>query len=283
MSVDLSKLPAPSIIEPLSYELIYSERKQSLVEKWPADQQEGISHLLEIESEPLTKLLQENVYREMLLRQRINEALLAVLVSHTTGEDADNLFAFYDTERKEGESDDDFRERALLSLHALSTSGPSNAYRYYALSVEGVSDAQVERMDEGHVCVWILSKEDGAPAVVEPELVNAVHSALSADDVRPLSDTVIVKPSLIEDYQINATVRLNPSSVNDVGMSAARKQLKAYVDLQFKIGGEISESGIHSALHQPGVLRVDVVPSVDLPPSVGVSYYCSEINIKVEQ
>ena len=276
MSVDLSKLPPPEIIEPLSYELIYEERKQSLISKWPAKEQSKVSELLGIESEPLTKLLQENAYRELLLRQRINEAVRAVLVSHTQGQDADNLFAFYDVERKEGESDDDFRERSLLALHALSTAGPSNAYRFYALSVPGVSDAQIERMENGHVCVWILSKENDAPAVVEQDLIDKVHKALSAEDVRPLSDTVIVRAASVEAYSVRATVRLDPSSVNDVDVAHAKSQLKKYLDRQFKIGGQVSESGIHAALHQPGVLRVDVNPEIDLPPLYGVAYYCEE-------
>ncbi len=42
---------------------------------------------LELESEPATKLLQENAYRELLLRQRINEAAQAVMVAYAMGGD----------------------------------------------------------------------------------------------------------------------------------------------------------------------------------------------------
>lgn len=281
MSVDLSQLPPPEIIESLDYERIYADRKRSLISKWPIDQQAEISELLEIESEPLTKLLQENAYRELLLRQRINEAVRAVLVSHTTGSDADNLFAFYGVERKEGELDDAFRERSLLALHALSTAGPSNAYRHYALSVPGVSDAQIERMENGFVRAWILSKENDAPAVVDQALVDSVQSVLSADDVRPLSDTVVVQAAVVEHYKINATIFLDPSAVNNVDIERARLQLDEYVSQQFKIGGQVSASGIYAALHQPGVRRVDMRPAVDLPSVVGVAYYCAGIRVEV--
>ncbi|NUV25651.1 hypothetical protein MS6204_04603 [Escherichia coli] len=44
---------------------------------------------LELESEPATKLLQENAYRELLLRQRINEAAQAVMVAYAMGGDLD--------------------------------------------------------------------------------------------------------------------------------------------------------------------------------------------------
>lgn len=281
MSVDLSRLPPPDIIESLDYERIYADRKRSLIAKWPADEQAEIAGLLDIESEPLTKLLQENAYRELLLRQRINEAVRAVLVSHTTGSDADNLFAFYGSERKDGESDDDFRERSLLALHALSTAGPSNAYRYYALSVSGVSDAQIERMENGFVRVWLLSKEGDAPVAVDQTLIDSVQSALSADDVRPLSDTVVVQAAAVEYYKINATIFLDPAAVNDVDIEQARQRLENYVNQQFNIGCQVSASGIYAALHQPGVRRVEMKPVVDLPSAVGVAYYCSEISVGV--
>ena len=281
MSVDLSQLPPPEIIESLDYERIYADRKRSLISKWPADEQAEVAGLLDIESEPLTKLLQENAYRELLLRQRINEAVRAVLVSHTTGSDADNLFAFYGVDRKEIESDDDFRERALLGLHALSTAGPRNAYRYYALSVPGVSDAQIERMENGFVRVWLLSKESDAPVAVDQALIDSVQSALSADDVRPLSDTVVVQAAAVEYYTINATLFLDPAAVNDVDIEQARLQLENYVNQQFNLGRQVSASGIYAALHQPGVRRVEMKPVVDLPSAVGVAYYCSGISVGV--
>lgn len=74
-TITLSQLPQPDVIEVLDYEVILAERKAYLVSLYPADQQAALAATLALDSEPITKLLQENAYRELILRQRINEAL----------------------------------------------------------------------------------------------------------------------------------------------------------------------------------------------------------------
>ncbi len=72
--IDLSQLPAPSVVETLDYETLYASRKETLLSLYSGDEREAVARALTLESEPLVKLLQENAYRELLLRQRINEA-----------------------------------------------------------------------------------------------------------------------------------------------------------------------------------------------------------------
>lgn len=71
--IDLSQLPAPQIVDVPDFETLLAERKAEFVALHPKDEQEAVIRTLELESEPVTKLLQENAYRELLLRQRINE------------------------------------------------------------------------------------------------------------------------------------------------------------------------------------------------------------------
>ncbi|MBY0445833.1 MAG: baseplate assembly protein, partial [Burkholderiales bacterium] len=65
--VDLSRLPPPNLIEALDFETIFKERKAALIALYP-----DAAAVLTLESEPLTKLLQENAYRELIQRQKIN-------------------------------------------------------------------------------------------------------------------------------------------------------------------------------------------------------------------
>ena len=92
-TIDLSLLPAPSIVEVLSFEAIYAERKAALVAHFPANQQEAVARALEIESEPMAKLLQENAYRELVWRQRVNEGARALMLAFASGTDLDQLAA----------------------------------------------------------------------------------------------------------------------------------------------------------------------------------------------
>src|SRR5471032_2389355 len=92
-TIDLSQLPAPDVVEQLDYESLFEERKSTLISLYPVEQQEAIRRTLSFESEPLVKLLQENAYREVILRQRVNEAARAVMVAYATGSDLDQLAA----------------------------------------------------------------------------------------------------------------------------------------------------------------------------------------------
>ena len=61
-------------------ETLLAERKARLIALHPEEEREAVAELLALESEPTVKLLQENAYRELLLRQRINEAARAVMI-----------------------------------------------------------------------------------------------------------------------------------------------------------------------------------------------------------
>lgn len=66
---------------------------------YPEDQQEAVARTLTLESEPLVKLLEENAYRELIWRQRVNEAARAVMLACAAGNDLDVIGANYNTTR----------------------------------------------------------------------------------------------------------------------------------------------------------------------------------------
>lgn len=92
-TIDLSQLPKPTIIEELDFETILVDVKALMVAVFPADQQSAVAAALGLESEPLNIIAQAMAYRELLLRQRINEAVAACMLSHSTGDDLDNITA----------------------------------------------------------------------------------------------------------------------------------------------------------------------------------------------
>ena len=73
MSVDFNSLPKPNFVDVLDYEAILNERKEYFISLHSDDEQVLVRKTLNRESEPVTKLLQENAYREMILRNQINE------------------------------------------------------------------------------------------------------------------------------------------------------------------------------------------------------------------
>lgn len=68
--IDLSRLPPPQIVDVPDFETLLAERKAAFVALYPVDEQDAVRRTLALESEPVTKLLQESTYREILLRHR---------------------------------------------------------------------------------------------------------------------------------------------------------------------------------------------------------------------
>lgn len=275
-TIDLSQLPVPTIIEALDFETILADVKAVMVAAFPEDQQVSVAAALTLESEPLTIIAQAMAYRELLLRQRINEGAAACMLSHATGDDLDNIAANLDTERlviteatdtadAVTESDEALRLRAQAAFEGMSVAGPSAAYEYFARSASGqVADARATSPSPAEVVVAVLSTEgDGTASAL---LLDAVAAAVNDEEVRPLGDRVTVQSAEIVPYAIDATLYLYPGPQSEPIINAAMASLQTFLaDNDKKIGRDIVRSAISAALHVQGVQRVVInTPAADL-------------------
>lgn len=275
-TIDLSQLPSPTIIEDLNFETILAAVKAVMVAAFPEDEQSAVAAALALESEPLNIIAQAMAYRELLLRQRINEGAAACMLSHATGDDLDNIAANLDTERLTitaatdtadavTESDEALRLRAQAAFEGMSVAGPSAAYEYFARSASGqVSDARATSPSPAEVVVAVLSTEGDGTA--SAELLAAVAAAVNDEEVRPLGDRVTVQSAEIVEYEIDATLYLYPGPESEPIINAAMASLKTFLtDNDKKIGRDIVRSAISAALHVQGVQRVVInTPAADL-------------------
>lgn len=280
MSIDLALLPPPDIIDPLDYEAILAARKQRLVGLYPEQERAAIQQMLELESEPIVKLLQESAYRELNLRQRINDGARAVMLAFSGGGDLDHLLALLDAQRLDDETDSEFRERGRLAPFGYSTAGPTNAYRYHAMSASSeVRDARVDRPAPGVVRVTVLPRSAEYPA---QELIDTISAALNADDIRPLNDTVMIEPAFLVGWEIRARIFVGPGAAPEPLLEAARSAAEKYATKQHAIGAPVRLSGIFAALHQPGAQRVELdSPAADIEPGPQHAPLCTGINIEL--
>lgn len=292
--IDLSQIPAPNVIEPLDFESLLAERKAELLAAIPEAQRTAIQSVLSIESEPLNKWLQVSTYRELLIRQRVNDAARAVMLAHAVDGDLDQLGANWGVARlivtpaddtalppveAVMEANADFRRRILLRLEAFTTAGSEAAYMYHALSASGqVRDVSVDSPTPGFVVVYVLSRVgDGTTGT---ELLDKVRAALSGRTVRPLTDNVSVLSASVVHYTIEAELIVDSGSDSEVVRQAALSATQAYADSVHRLDGDPSISGNYRALHQPGVLRANLIePSADVMMSVGQAAYCAGISI----
>lgn len=291
-TIDLTQLPPPQIVEQIDYELILAERKAHMINLWPIEEQAVIAARLDMESEPLSKLLQENAYREMVWRQRVNEASLANLLATARGTDLEQLAANFNVKRlviQEGnpsaippaprlmESDDSLRERAQMAWEGLSTAGPRNSYIFHARAADGrVADATAESPSPAVAVVTVQSLlGDGTASA---DLLAVVNTYLSDDDRRPVADRLSVQGAQILRYQVKANLYLLSSGPeSEPILAAAEKRLRAYVHQRRRLGMEVSESALHAALHVEGVRKVELENWVDIVATKAQAPYCTDV------
>ncbi|MDN7467004.1 baseplate J/gp47 family protein [Burkholderia orbicola] len=291
--IDLSSLPLPDALEVLDFETIYATRKAAMISLWPADEQAEIAATLELESEPLARLLQENSYRELVWRQRVNDAVRAVMLAFAMGNDLEQRAALFGLMRlivtpadpannvdAVMESDDSLRERIQLAPQGFSVAGPSAAYVTKARAVDGrIIDAQTSRPQPGDVLVSLLSSEgDGT---VSDDLCRVVAAALSAEDQRPLNDTVFVKSAEIVRYRIHAKCYTRTAVGADVLIAQAKKNAQAYADKVHRIGIGVAESAIKGVCQAAGLSRTELIEPVgDIAIDRTQASYCVEVVIE---
>ena len=263
--IDLSTLPAPDVVETLSFETILAAMLADLQARDP-------SFTALVESDPAYKILEVAAYRELLIRQRVNDGARAVMLAYSTGADLEQLAALFGVTRKiisagdpnalppvlpTYETDASLRYRTQLALEGLSTAGPSGSYIYHALAVEGVKDVGVQGPPDtspGDVLVTILANAGDGTADIN--LVNTVLTALNGEDVRPLTDQVTVQSASIQSYSIIATLYVLPGPDPEIVKAASLASVQSYVAAQHKVGADIRLSALYAALHVGGVERV---------------------------
>ncbi|MHA6887225.1 baseplate assembly protein [Ralstonia pseudosolanacearum] len=293
-TIDLSQLPAPAVVETLDYEAILAERKDYFVSLYPAGEQDAVRATLELESEPVTKLLQENAYRELVWRQRVNDAARAVMLAFAEGEDLEQIAANFNVKRLTiipaddttvpptaavMEGDEALRERAQEAFEGLSVAGPTKAYELFARSADGrVADARAYSPAGAEVVVSVLSHLGDGTA--DEPLLNAVRAALSDDETRPLGDRLTVQSARIAPYRIRAVLYLASEPAAEPILGAAGKRVDAYRTARRRIGRDINRSAITAALHAEGVEKVVLIePAEDIPLDLTQAGYCTGVEI----
>ncbi|KVD97626.1 baseplate assembly protein [Burkholderia ubonensis] len=290
--IDLSQLPSPDVVETIDYETLLAERKARLVSLYPAAEQAEIAATLALESEPMVKLLQENAYRELVLRQRVNDAARAVMLAYAIGEDLDHLAALFgirrltitpaDPEHNVAavmESDTDLRARTQLAPQSFSVAGPEGAYVSHARNADGrVLDASAVSPAPCEVLVTVLARDGDGTA--DQKLVDAVKAALQADDVRPLTDKVTVRAAEILRYAIRARLVFFAGPDRAVALAQANKAMKKYADDMHRLGMEVTLDGIYAAARAAGVQKVILEsPLAGIPATKQQAPYCTGIEL----
>jgi len=295
-AIDISQLSAPTVIETLDYETILAEHKAYLIALYPGAQQAAVAAALELESEPLLKLIQNAAYRELVLRARYNDEARALLLAFAKGTNLDHIGATYYQELRlvvtpgdltanppiltVYESDDAYRIRLQMKPESFSTSGPTEAYAFHARSASGlVKDVSVGSPVPGTTVVTVLSSEgQGIPS--QPVL-DAVIARLNTDTIRPLSEDVQVQSAEIINYEIIADLYVYLGPVSEVSLSEAQAELVKFAASHHKLGEDITVSAIIAAAFRTGVQRVVLNIAADIAIGTHQAAWCTGITARI--
>lgn len=306
--LDLSALPLPAVVETLDYEAVLAGLRADLLRLYPP-----AAEVIDLESEPLIKLLQVAAYRELVIRARINDAARAVMLPWAVGSDLDNLAARYDLARLPGEDDERLRSRVLMGYHALSAAGSPTSWRLRALSVSvDVRQVDVWADRPGRVKVSLLARvaaeanevdaaqqaigralfgehpQAGASSmcwrVATPAdaIVAQTEAALLAEDVRPLTVDVDVTAARILPLAVAATLVHPPGPDGAVLASAAAQRVRALGQrTAFRV--DMTRAALVAALMGDGIRdAVLAQPAADIAAGPGEVPVITSINVTAQ-
>ncbi|QKY07994.1 baseplate assembly protein [Janthinobacterium lividum] len=294
--IDLTQLPAPSVVEVLDFEAILANRKAHLVSLQPEAERAAVTALLELESEPATKLLEENAYQETILRNRVNDAGKAVMLAFALDGDLDQLGANVNVARlvimpanpnalppvaAVMEDNDAYRLRIQEAPDGLSVAGPKASYEFHARSSDGrVKDASATSPAPASVIVTVLANND--TGIADAALLTTVARALNAEDVRPLGDRLTVQAAQVIDYQIEATLFIGVGPEVPILLDAARANAVRVSQPRRPLGHSIYRSACSAAVHVEGVRKVVLTsPAADIELNATQAARCTAIKLNV--
>lgn len=285
--VDLSRLPAPTVIEQLSFDAIYA-RNLAIAQA----RIEGFDAL--VPSDPAIKLLHVWAYLEVLLRQQFNDRARSLMTAYATGSDLDQIALRVGVGRQlidagdpansvppTYEDDDSLRQRIVLAPESFSCAGPELAYVFHAKSAHtDVLDASATSPAPGEVLVTLLSRTgDGTAPQPTIDAVAAVLTPVAGNRIRPMGDLVTVASAAIVPFAIVATIYTFAGPDRTVVLEAARLKLDEFLAESRRLGRNVNDSSVKAALTVAGVQRVVLPDWEDVICDPTQAGHCTAIEI----
>lgn len=256
---ELENLPAPQLVETLSYETTRTAFIARL--KAEFDAVEFVYDVAMLETDPGVILMEVAGYVDTLLRARINEAIKSWFLAYAAGGDLDVLAQWYDVARLAGETDDALRHRVVLAIQGRSTGGTEARYRAIALGADvRVADAAVYTVGrDPTINVAVFST--GVGGIADAALLAKVDAALQSPTVRMVNDTIVVASAAQQAIAVTAKVWLLPQAPESTLATISAYLATAWAR-DMLLGRDLTRSWLIAQLQRDGVHRIELVSPV---------------------
>jgi phage-related baseplate assembly protein len=273
-TIDLSRLPAPQVLEALDFEGLNADFIAAFIASAAST---GFNYdVAGMETDPVVITGQAFSYQRTLDRARINDAARSVMLAFATGADLEHLAALYGITRAVVtpaaggdpavmESDARLRARVQLAPEALATTGTRGGYIFHAMAADPtVTDVGLIVPQPGQVDVIVQAGENGEAS---SEVVERVRQRLVRDDIRPLTVAVTARPADIVPYSVSAVLEILRGPDPALILANAEASLRAFARTRFRVGHRVPISSLYAALTVAGVERVRLsAPLTDVRP-----------------
>lgn len=180
------------------------------------------------------------------------------------------------------EGDDGFKTRIRLSPAQFSTAGPTDAYRYHALTTSSaIIDVGVfSPVDTGIVYLRPLMN-DGS--ITPSQILDAVELKCNGKKIRPTSDLVIAEAPTRIDYTLNVELTIYSDYIG-TGLEVTVADLLAewVVKKRQKLGQDIVDAQIIKTATIDGVYDTELPGFVNITVAEESEYaYCTGINVTI--
>lgn len=255
----LDALPFPQVIEEVDYAARLTQSKDGLLLKMT---EAGIDFDVSgLQTDPAIVVTQSATFAELLVRQRINEAIQAYILPLSSSADLDNLAAFYDVTRLLGEGDASLRKRVVLAIQGRSPGGTEARYKFVALSADvRVADVAVYTVGRDPTIQVAVFASDNA-GVADVALLAAVDNAMQAPDVRMVNDRIVVASAAQFAVTIEATVWLKPHASESV-LEEIDLSLRQAWAAEMVLGRDVAKSWLFASMQLPWVHKLEIASPV---------------------
>lgn len=179
------------------------------------------------------------------------------------------------------ETDENLAERIYLAPSSWSTAGPDDAYKYWVMTFDpAITDVCVDSKVPGSVDIYFVLQGGQLP---DEAMIEELEKFLQNEDIRPLTDKVIVEAPSIHEYEIDITYYINKS--DRFKAVAIQEQVQAAIDEYIlwqkgRIGRDINPDQLRKLVISAGAKRVMVrSPDFTKIPYNGIAVLSGEASV----
>lgn len=297
-AIDLSRMSTPAAIEDVSHAGRLNAFVDAFLAAWAEEREANPSlpayDVQMLASDPVIVVGRAAAFLAVADRQRVNDAVKALLAPLSSGTDLDNLVARQNVQRlmvqpatsrtpAVMETDAALLRRYLLSFDKPSA-GSADRYLYEAFSAwPSLLDARVNgRAVHGRRGDTDIVIVGPGGRLATPAEKAAVSSAVLAPDVRPEAVSVAVLDAKRLEYRADLVIEVAPGPDASVVRDEAIARIRVAGDARILIGGEVPAGYIVAAAYGPNVIKVRDRAPVVIEPDAYTVPILAEISVEFE-